>query len=134
MDYYREPFYLQRNPMIGMHLTPEESRDLEYVREMYPKAFSKIQEQVERECDRQEFAGSMMFDEYPDRLSMRRIANRIFDEVKKQEGNCKKNCIHYPDNQWLKDIIMVLLLNEMCRRRQKRRPNKRPFLPPWQKL
>lgn len=131
MDYRREPFYLQGNPMVGMHLMPLENRDLEYAKEMYPKTFSKIQEQVEKECDRQEFAGSMMFDEYPDQLSVRRIANQIFDEIKKQERNCKKNCIKYPDNQWLKDIITVLLLNEMCRRRQKRRPNQRPFQSPW---
>ncbi|MCR5737158.1 MAG: hypothetical protein K6G64_05870 [Eubacterium sp.] len=131
MDYRREPFYWQRNPLVGMHLTPAEDRDLEYAKEMYPKAFSKIQEQVEKECDRQEFAGSMMFDEYPDRLSMRRIVNQIFEEVKKQEKTCKKNCMKYPDNQWLMDIITVLLLNEMYRRRQKRRPGRRPYLPPW---
>ncbi|MCR5704786.1 MAG: hypothetical protein K6G85_09190 [Eubacterium sp.] len=131
MDYQREPFYLRKKPFVGIHLTPMENRDLDYAREMYPKAFSNIQAQVEKECDRQEFAGSMMFDEYPDRLSLRRIANHIFDEVKKQEKTCKKNCIMYPDNQWLKDIIMVLLVNEMCRRRQKRRSCPRPFPPRW---
>ncbi len=121
MDYQYIPFYMQGNPIGGIYAPPIEDRDLEYVKEMYPQTFSKIQEQVDRECDKQEFAGSMMFDEYPDKLTLYRIANRIFDNVKEEEKNCRKNCIQYPDNQWLKDIIIVLLLNEMFRRRRKRR-------------
>ena len=40
--------------------------------------------------------------------------------IKKEEASCNgKECIKYPDDQWLKDIIMVLLLNEIYRRRQK---------------
>ena len=42
---------------------------------------------------------------------------------KEEEEQCGdgENWIKYPDDQWLKDIIMVLLLNEMYRRRQNRR-------------
>lgn len=51
-----------------------------------------------------------------------RIVNRIFENIKKEEASCNgKECIKYPDDQWLKDIIMVLLLNEIYRRRQKRK-------------
>ena len=44
-------------------------------------------------------------------------------QVKEEEEQCGngENCIKYPDDQWLKDIIIVLLLNEMYRRRQNRR-------------
>ena len=77
---------------------------------------------LEKECDYQEFAGSMMFDEYPDKMGILRIVNRIFENIKKEEASCNgKECIKYPDDQWLKDIIMVLLLNEIYRRRQKRK-------------
>lgn len=47
-----------------------EDRDIEYVKEMYPLTFMTIQEMVEKECDYQEFAGSMMFDEYPDKMGI----------------------------------------------------------------
>ena len=97
-------------------------RGFEYVKEMYPLTFMTIQEMVEKECDYQEFAGSMMFDEYPDKMGILRIVNRIFENIKKEEASCNgKECIKYPDDQWLKDIIMVLLLNEIYRRRQKRK-------------
>ena len=51
------------------------------------------------------------------------MGNNIFRQVKEEEEQCGdgENCIKYPDDQWLKDIIMVLLLNEMYRRRQNRR-------------
>ena len=125
MDYKYIPFYVQGNAVTGMYYGQwgmAEDRDLEYVKEMYPLTFMTIQEMVEKECDYQEFAGSMMFDEYPDKMGILRIVNRIFENIKKEEASCNgKECIKYPDDQWLKDIIMVLLLNEIYRRRQKRK-------------
>ena len=102
---------------VGM----SEDRDMDYVREMYPMTFSRLQELVEKECNRQEFAGSMMYDEYPDKLGISRIVQNIFNEIKKDEENCVGDeCTKYPDDTWLKDIITVLLLNEMYRRRRRR--------------
>ena len=106
MDYKYIPFYVQGNAVTGMYYGQwgmAEDRDIEYVKEMYPLTFMTIQEMVEKECDYQEFAG-------------------IFENIKKEEASCNgKECIKYPDDQWLKDIIMVLLLNEIYRRRQKRK-------------
>ena len=75
-----------------------------------------IQEWVEKECNHQEFVGSMMFDEYPDKMGVLRMVNRIYEQVKKSEKECETECIKYPEEQWLKDIIRILLLNEMYRK------------------
>ena len=91
---------------------------------MYPALGRQIQPLVEEECDRMEYDGSFMFDEYPDKLGIMRIVNRIFDRVKLEEASCAEgdmDCNKYPDDPWLKDTIMVLLLNEMYRRRQRRK-------------
>lgn len=64
------PFYVQGNAISGLYYGQwemSEDRDMDYVREMYPMTFSRLQELVEKECNRQEFAGSMMYDEYPDK-------------------------------------------------------------------
>lgn len=126
MDYRYIPFYVQGNAITGLYYSQmqmEDDRDIEYVKEMYPMTFSRIQELVEMECNRQEFAGSMMFDEYPDKLGMQQIVNRIFESLKNDvaESTQGDNFTKYPDDQWLKDIIMVLLLNEMYRRRHRRK-------------
>jgi hypothetical protein len=36
---------------------------------------------VEEECDKMEYEGSLMFDEYPDRLMLEQIVKRIYQNV-----------------------------------------------------
>ena len=71
MDYRYIPFYVQGNAITGLYYGQwqmAEDRDIDYVKEMYPMTFSRIQELIEKECDMQEYTGSMMFDEYPEYL------------------------------------------------------------------
>ena len=126
MIYNYIPVYIQQSSLsegFFIKMDSSFSNKIDYVKEMYPVAFMTIQDWVERECDKQEFAGSLMFDEYPDKLGVLQMVNNIFRQIKEEEEQCGdgENCIKYPDDQWLKDIIMVLLLNEMYRRRQNRR-------------
>ncbi|WP_302626061.1 hypothetical protein [uncultured Eubacterium sp.] len=125
MDYRYIPFYVQGNAISGIYYGQwgaADDRDMDYVKEMYPLTFSRLQELVENECNRQEFAGSMMYDEYPDKLGILRMVGSIFDILKEEEAECVgEECTKYPDDNWLKDIITVLLLNEMYRRRQRRK-------------
>lgn len=91
MDYKQEVFY--RNPGQNMSKVPfymaypmqtvymeemEYARDLEKLKGMYPKEVRSIQEMVEDECDKMEYEGSLMFDEYPDRVMVDRIVKRIY--------------------------------------------------------
>ena len=137
MDYRYMPFYMQGAPIAGMFYgqTQADEKDYEYMREMYPEAFERIQEMVERECEHQEFIGCRIFDEFPDKLGILRMVNRIFEEVKKDESNNSMNNDYvietvisnnsrkrkYPEDNWLKDIIRVLLLNEIYARRKRRK-------------
>lgn len=57
----------------------EYARDLDKLKGMYPKEVRAIQELVEDECDKMEYEGSLMFDEYPDRVMVNRIVKRIYD-------------------------------------------------------
>ena len=92
MDYKQDVFY--RTPKQNMSKIPfymaypmqtvymeelEYARDLEKLKGMYPKEVRSIQEMVEDECDKMEYEGSLMFDEYPDRLMVNRIVKRIYD-------------------------------------------------------
>ena len=60
---------------------------------------------------------SMMYDEYPDRLSLLRQAKSVWEEARAQEN------FEEPEPKWeqLQDLIGVLLLQEMLRRRKKNR-------------
>jgi hypothetical protein len=88
-DFYRAagregqklPFYMTY-PMQNLFLEEAEyERDLDRMKGMYPREVRRILECVEEECDKLEYEGSMMFDEYPDQLMMRRICQRIYRAV-----------------------------------------------------
>lgn len=109
------------NEVYANNFNVTRDRDMEYVKEMYPKAINRIEEVVEQILDRQEFVGSMIYDEYPDKMGVYRMVNDVFNKLKEDDGECiGKDCVKYPEDDWLKDIIRVLLLHEMYLRRKNR--------------
>ena len=75
------PFYMAY-PMQNVYLEElEYERDMQKLKDLYPKEVKSIQALVEDECDKMEYEGSLMFDEYPDKLMLRQIVNRIYDGV-----------------------------------------------------
>ena len=100
----------------------EKAKDQRRMQELYPALARQIQPLVEEECDRMEYDGSFMFDEYPDRLQIRRLTNRIYDQLDKR--NLRDDMMMQSvdsDHEWLKDLITVMLLGEMYQRRCRRR-------------
>ena len=91
--------------------------DMEYLSTLYPYEIKELKQLVAHECDKMDYNGSMMYDECPDKVMFLKKCNDICQMA---DINCKyaKKC---PDKEFLKDLISVLLANEMCRRREKRR-------------
>lgn len=63
----------------------EDRKDLEYMKNMYPSKMRRIQDQIEEECDKMEYEGSMMFDEYPDKEILKGICGRVYNSIKDLE-------------------------------------------------
>ena len=130
----RMPFYMSY-PMQNLYLTEMEyEKDMDRMKELYPKEVGRIVECVEDECDRMEYEGSLMFDEYPDKVMFERIKNRIYDKVQEkypvEEEDDRDQAMvmqqevrrrYPPHKNWLGDMIEVLLYQEMYRRRCRRR-------------
>lgn len=95
-----------------------ERRDFEYMKSMYPEMAKQVLPYVEDECDRMSYAGSMIYDEYPDRLQMHLMCNRICDKVK-QDGT--------EDNAKLREMVEVLMFHEIYKRRCDNRKQRRNF-------
>lgn len=169
------PYYMAFPMDSGLLEAEEENyRDIAYMKELYPARMRRILDEVEKECDKLEYAGSMMFDEFPDQLLMRNLSNKIYDAVKDMEVDETEAEVRqtetffggpgpvrpgpppgrppfppspgrppfppppgrppaYPGrppfpppppgrppqggNNWLQDIIQIMLYNEMCNRR-----------------
>lgn len=112
------PFYMAYEPEL---LWDEESlnrRDYDYMKSAYPAAVKKIMPYVEEECDRMEYMGSMMFDEYPDQLQMRLMCRRVYEKTIEIGENPGK---------WLSDLIQVLTYQEILKRRSEYRKYRKKF-------
>ena len=69
-------------PEICLIDEEELERDREYLMQMYPARARMIMVLVEDECDRLEYEGSPMFAMFPDKETLRRIADKIYNKVK----------------------------------------------------
>lgn len=120
-----------------------QERDRQIMQSYYSKTAARIQRLAEEACDRMEYDGSMMFDEYPDKLMMEHLCSRIQEELREEEReDSRRNSGEDADrvldsereeraimemmqrrDNGLRDLIGVILFNEMyCRRcRHKRR-------------
>ena len=71
----RLPYYMMYPIPYAFDEEKIQKRDREYLQSMYPATAKKIFPYIQEECDRQEYEGSMIYDEYPDRLSL--LSTRI---------------------------------------------------------
>lgn len=172
-----QPFYLQY-PMYGIWDEQQQCmKDYEYMRQMYPREIATMQDFVEDVCDRMEYDGSVMYEEYPDRVSMILLRNEIMERMRNEQSLMDEFAMqefsqgeflqqefsqpefaNYPNKRlgeishsadrmkgeswhderikfatqeatrqswqqdsWVTKMIDVLLCNEFCRRRQRRR-------------
>lgn len=87
----------------------EKMRNLKY---LYPLEVSELSEMVMNVCDQMEYEGSPMYDRYPDKVTMGRMAAGICGHY-----CCQKDRV---DRKWLRPMVEIMLCNEMNCRREKR--------------
>lgn len=92
-DYFFQMQQLRQMPYSLMYPYPdlymsemETERDLQYLQQMYPTDAKRMQKKVEEELDKLEYEGSMMYDEYPDRVSMLLICDRIEKALAREDA------------------------------------------------
>lgn len=50
-----------------------------YWMNMYPERVGRIQRRIEEECDKMDYEGSMIYDEFPDQVILKRISRNIYE-------------------------------------------------------
>lgn len=127
------PFFLQPEFSEIVEEQKQTERELRMMKSMYPLAARTLLPVVEEECDKMEYEGSPMYDEYPDPTTIYNIQDRIYQQVKDQfdateEAPEEIFSMQYDRRRrdprgknWLDDLVRVLLLQEMHHRRCRRR-------------
>ena len=145
----RMPYYMAYPVPFSYDDERTERRDIEYLRSMYPDIPKRLLPYVEEECDRMEYENSMVYDQNPDKLQLKLMCRRICDNVGRHErlsfgdigsGDCACGCSadqnaegerrqsgNHIEAQSLRDLIEVMLYQEIYRRRCDHRRRCRRF-------
>ncbi len=98
-------------------------QDLEYLQSMYPVEVKEYQKKINQVLDRIDYAGSMIYDEFPDRISLYKLATDITQSIirdKRTENHTKMNTPGDMNAEHIGTIVQILLYYEIHRRRYKR--------------
>lgn len=187
---YNHPVGVPIMPLYGYDNYEDAEKDWGYFRQLYPGIAKRILREIDEECDKLEYDGSCMFDEYPDRVHLGRMVDKIYNKIKDEieepivysesiektsscdiddhENDSEDNSINKVDsdkakpisddkdletseyrsggrrdnrrdnrrgdrrppvksNNWLRDLIEILLYQEMINRRRRYRSRRRWF-------
>lgn len=121
------PFYMAYPdyPCIRKPEMPAEEellQDFEYLRQTYPAQVGRWQKRVEEILDRMDYDGSMIYDEYPDRLSLRNLGDAVA-KILAEKPPAEKSSAAGNDGEdvYLQGLAQVLVCNEIYRRRRRRK-------------
>lgn len=154
----RLPFYMVYPMPLQFDDDRIERRDVEYMKSLYPDTVKWLLPYIEDECDRMEYEGSMIFDEYPDRLQLQLLCSRIYDRIRNSgeiermreldeedmdmnqntDMEMNRNMEEEMRTQQmrrrnrgrddrLRDLVEVLVFQELLNRRSRRRRQQRRF-------
>lgn len=109
----KKPFYktAEKGKFYMREAPAEEEKNL--MRTYYPKTAGMIQAMVEDACDRLDYEGSFLYDEYPDKWSIERTCQRIESRMEMQMQSVSENL--------LGEFIRILFCQEMYQRRCRRK-------------
>ena len=62
-----------------------EELQAQYWKSLYPEKIKKIQQEIERMCDSLDYAGSFIYDEYPDKISLDRTGRQICERLREND-------------------------------------------------
>lgn len=113
MDYRNAfPFYLTYSQYDMWNQMNEDKvqEDFDYLQQMYPAQTKKYLSKISEVLNMMDYEGSMIYDQYPDRMQIMETVDTVTNMVKEQDE----------DVVLLKELITVLLCYEILKRRHKR--------------
>ena len=135
------PYYMAYPMPFSYEDEKTERTDAEYLRSLYPELPKRLLPYVEEECDRLEYENSMIYDQYPDKLQLKLMCRRAYENVLRheripaaeQEGRGGRAAEREgrggrpAEEMHLRDLIEVMLYQELYKRRCSHRRRNRRF-------
>ena len=124
MDYQHriQPFYMSYSLPYFMQEEDSVLKDLEYLQQIYPSQAKALQRRIVELLDMMDYEGSMLYDEYPDKWQLYRLAESIVDILRREEEENMEMVHTSPEKwEWIGDMVQIVLYYEIYKRRHGRR-------------
>lgn len=110
------PFYMTQDMDI--------EEDLQYLQEIFPETARRYAAKIASVVDRFDYKGSMIYDEYPDRLRLQGLSREILGMIEKENADRRNNDGEHSDgderpmdSKSREELIYVLVCYEIMKRR-----------------
>lgn len=122
------PLYANIPAFAGWNQISEQQimEDLSYLQQMYPAYVKKLQIIMNDMLNTMDYEGSVIYDQYPDKIQLEYFVSSILAAVKKEnDGNSSNDNIEADNTQVLgsderlRELITVLFYDELLKRRHK---------------
>ncbi|MBE5871214.1 MAG: hypothetical protein E7294_08145 [Lachnospiraceae bacterium] len=114
-----------RPAKIGRIDNRQYEKDVEYFRQMYPQGAKQIQKEIEKALAILDYDGSVIYDEYPERLRIDKMAKDILETIRSKvwDGECvtEQEAMQLQKLigcEQIQDYVLLVLLQEILLRRQ----------------
>lgn len=87
------------------------AREKEYLKSMYPREAKRIQKAVEDALEILDYEDSMIYDDYPDKLMLRKLMQTIYHQLFDIEG--------MQDEKGKRDLVDILVIQDIMKRRER---------------
>ncbi|MDD3368640.1 MAG: hypothetical protein PHP50_07080 [Lachnospiraceae bacterium] len=109
------PFYMAYPLPIYQNDENTVMQDLEYLQQMYPAEAKEYQKKIVSMLDKLDYEDSMIYDEYPDRWQLFRLAESITKSIE----NDSDEEIDPMRRDHIMGMVQILLFYEVYKRRRK---------------
>ena len=115
------PLYLAYRPPWLPGDQNSEITDLDYLQQMYSTPIKAHQKRISDIVDKLDYEGSMIYDEYPDRWQIYRMAENILQIMKREDEENDTQIKDVIFWEQMADIIQILLCQEIYKRRREKK-------------
>ncbi|MCM1568034.1 MAG: hypothetical protein NC081_01155 [Roseburia sp.] len=119
------PFYMTYPGYLGGDREQDILKDMEYLQQTYPAKVRMYQRRVAEILDKLDYEGSMIYDEYPDKYQLQRLARTVTEMLKQEDGLQEAMTQEQQegrDEKWryMENLLLVLVCDDVCKRRHGR--------------
>lgn len=108
------PFFMSYPGYQGWGQERKALKDFEYLQQVYPLKVKGYQRRVQEILDKLDYDGAFVYDEYPDKYQLERLAKTVADILHK-EDNSEEKATETPEE--LINMAQILVCNDIFKRR-----------------